>query len=611
MNNNFLSDLKSKISIVDVIGSYIKLSKKGNNYLGVCPFHGDTNPSLTVNEKKKMYKCFACGNGGDVFNFIKQFESINYQKAILKACEICNIDLNKYQGVSSFIKTKNNNEVFYEINELACNYFRMFLDNKENHHVVEYLNKRGLTQEICNQFKIGFSPKDSKLMIDLLTNKDDIVLGAKKFTCEQLIEAGIASVTNNGNVECFFYNRIMFPIFNEFNELVAFSGRTLNPQDDIKYLNTTNTRIFNKGQILFNLNQVIQKNIDTESLYIVEGFMDAIAATKIGINHVVATMGVAFSYEHLNSLKNLISLKSIILCFDNDDAGSKATIKTAELLKPYYDIYIVDYQQVKYKDIDEMVNHDQTLAISVMNNLIDYDSFIINNLIKETNINNVADKNNLIKKIVSIMKSIKNELILETNIIFVAKELDIDQQIIINMLDKTSNFKPSRKFNSQKKKTNSLDLVLTENKNQKTWTLKDDPLTLIEREILKFCLVNRDWAFYFQSKKTFVNDDLINHLIDMITAIYIQNSRLAKIDSIDIINEHSKLSDNEIYELCKAFKDLNSDLYTYNQLKLNNIIDVYHKNYIKQKRIELKKQYENQLIDAKAYWEILQKLNKY
>ncbi|MGL4952132.1 MAG: DNA primase [Mycoplasma sp.] len=480
-----INQIRDNISIKDIIGNYLSLSKKGNNYWAICPFHDDKNASLSVNEQKKVYKCFSCNNGGDVFTFVKNYEKISYYKAILKVSELSNLDKNLLQQITSISNEISINSELIEINEMANKYFKLFLKKEENNFAMEYLNKRGLNSEIIEKFDIGYAPDDSKIIIDLVANQDDIVAGAKKFKYSKIKEAGLSNLINSGEYLSFFRNRIIFSIKNENNEIVGFSGRAINDEQP-KYLNTATTEIFNKNEILYNLNN-LENELDVETLFLVEGFMDVIALYKIGVKNVVATMGVAFSKNHMNTLSKLFNLKNIILCFDNDEAGQKSIAKTADIIKTKYTPFVIEYT-TKSKDIDEIISSNPEQAKQTINNIISYNTFQIRDLISKTIVNNEAEKITLMKKLSTILNSYTEEYLLQQDIKYVIEKLSLDEVIFKEMILKKT-LRP-KKINSKKE----LQKNQIEFKNSVSKQIK--PLKFItdntEKRIIDFCIASKD-----------------------------------------------------------------------------------------------------------------------
>lgn len=596
-----LNKIKNKISIVDIISNYIELKRKGNNYVGLCPFHDDKHASLVVNESKKIYKCFSCNNSGDVFTFVKNFMHVNYYEAINKVSQLAGIETDE---LSSYIENRKDLDVLYRINKEACEYFTMFLDNKENKNVKDYLLSRDINQELIDKFEIGFSPNDPTIMIELLNNKDDIVRGKKGFQIKDIEDAGLAYVDNDGNHISYFRNRIIFPIKNEYDEILGFSGRVYD-QTEPKYLNTPSTKIFKKNEIFFNLNNVI-KNYDIETIYLVEGFMDVISLYKLGINNAVATMGVAFSKNHLETLAKLPNLKSVIICFDNDQAGLESIDKTALIIKEKYNVYVVNYGDTKFKDIDEIYMHDKEQALQITNGIVDYNTYLINKLLKQTPINNQVDRDNLLNKLIDIIKQEKSEIIKLNNIKNVANKLSIDYELIKELvssnqaLNKTSiKIKNNNRFEIK-------DIELKNSSKNKIWNNNTNKLPTIntEKQIINFCISNRNWFTHFMHYCGKVLDPFNKKLLLSIENYYKNNLDDESI-GIEKLANHFK-DEKELNYIASCILEIKTKKIEYTRGKVNQVIKTHEMNL---------KKYDKEIIYKKlgekpSNWQDIVNLNK-
>lgn len=369
-NNNLSSlieDIRNSTNIVDVISHYISLKKKGSSYFGLCPFHPDTHPSLSISPKKKIFKCFVCGTKGDVFSFVSKYEKISYLQAVKKVAELTNYDLGGVDFSTNNQKALSaHDQRLVDANVRANEFYTGILYNDENKNILEYLKNRGLNDELIKKFGIGYAVNNRFQMIDWLTNKDQFFgnnLPANKvFNLQELFDAGIATESNNNHPIAFLIDRITFPIYDENNNLVGFSGRDWTGKQESKYSNTKETKIFKKGEVLYNFNHVRTTNKDF--VIICEGFMDAIAYTQAGYDNVLATMGTAVTTRHISLLQTLENMKYIILSFDNDQAGSDANISIGkQLFENGLNVSVVTYQNYKEKDVDEILRAHGKAAV--------------------------------------------------------------------------------------------------------------------------------------------------------------------------------------------------------------------------------------------------------
>ena len=379
-NNNLSSlieDIRNSTNIVDVISHYISLKKKGSSYFGLCPFHPDTHPSLSISPKKKIFKCFVCGTKGDVFSFVSKYEKISYLQAVKKVAELTNYDLGCFDFSTNNQKALSaHDQRLVDANVRANEFYTGILYNDENKNILEYLKNRGLNDELIKKFGIGYAVNNRFQMIDWLTNKDQFFgnnLPANKvFNLQELFDAGIATESNNNHPIAFLIDRITFPIYDENNNLVGFSGRDWTGKQESKYSNTKETKIFKKGEVLYNFNHVRTTNKDF--VIICEGFMDAIAYTQAGYDNVLATMGTAVTTRHISLLQTLENMKYIILSFDNDQAGSDANISIGkQLFENGLNVSVVTYQNYKEKDVDEILRtHGKAAVDDLIKNRTDF-----------------------------------------------------------------------------------------------------------------------------------------------------------------------------------------------------------------------------------------------
>lgn len=313
MNNDFIVSLKERADIVDIIGQYIELKRSGSNYKACCPFHKEKTPSFIVNDKKQSYKCFGCGKGGDVYKFIQEIENVEFYDAVSILAKRLGIDIPKD---NFYDKTENNNlKKLKEINLIAGRYYYRSLIHSDL--PLSYLKKRGITPEMIKLFGLGFANNSSELLDDL----------KGKFSEDLILESGIATKKDN-KLYPTFRERLMFPIFNNRNEIIAFGGRQLGDWGP-KYLNSPETKIYSKKINLYAL-QIARKNIHNDTIFLVEGYMDVISMHQNGYKNTVATLGTALTKEQATILSKLV--KNVLILYDSDQAGVNATIKALDIL---------------------------------------------------------------------------------------------------------------------------------------------------------------------------------------------------------------------------------------------------------------------------------------
>ncbi|MEG2198454.1 MAG: DNA primase, partial [Malacoplasma sp.] len=312
--SSVLKDIIKNINIVDVIKNYIDLEKKGQNYWGLCPFHGDNKPSLSVSESKNIFKCFVCNEKGNSIAFVEKFKKISFWDAFKEVCEIMNVDKKSMMAILTRNNHDDKNDKFYEMNLQATDIYNRTLFEKKYEHVLNYLiNTRKLTLEILNEYKIGFSPIDHnrKYLFSIMSNEDNLFDSNRDskliWTPAELINSNLVGLDSNNEYVDFFVNRIIIPIRNNYGKVIGFSGRTIDKQNNVKYLNSKSSSFFKKEETLFNFDNFDKTKFD--EIYLVEGYMDVFSMKILGIHNVVASMGTSISDYHISNIKKYPNIK--------------------------------------------------------------------------------------------------------------------------------------------------------------------------------------------------------------------------------------------------------------------------------------------------------------
>ena len=432
ISNDVMNEIRNKTDIVDVISKYITLTKRGKNYFGVCPFHDDHSPSMSVSPEKQIYTCFSCGASGNVFTFVADFEKISFAQAVRLLGEKVGISIG---GISNFSEKK---DEYFEIYELANKFYQNSLFTNLGKNAIEYLKKRNIDKETIKKFGIGLSIQKVSLT-DYLKNK--------KYDIDKLINIGITNDQGND----IFINRIMFPIYDLSGNPVAFSGRIYNTKDTSKYVNTKETDKFKKGKLLYNYHIAKEHLKKNDSIIIMEGQMDVIRASTIGINNCIATMGTALTKDHKNIIKNMTN--NIVLCFDGDEAGEKATVHAIELLEDTnIDIKVV--RLPNNMDPDEYIlkeGKDSFLAqIKNAINLIDYKMELLK---KNKDFGNIKDVSSYINSVLKELINEKDDITIELNLKKLSDNFNIDYKTIKNKYNNLVKNKKEIKNEIKPKKT--------------------------------------------------------------------------------------------------------------------------------------------------------------
>lgn len=334
IDQSIINEIKDKTDILDLVSEYVKLEKRGRNYIGLCPFHDEKTPSFTVSEDKQICHCFGCKKGGNVFQFTQEIKDISFVEAVKELGDRVNVavDIEATQSNSN-VQIASDDLQMIEMHELIQEFYYYALTKTvEGEKALTYLLERGFTDALIKERGIGFAPDSSHFCHDFLQKKG--------YDIELAYEAGLLS-RNEENFSYYdrFRNRIMFPLKNAQGRIVGYSGRTYTGQEP-KYLNSPETPIFQKRKLLYNLDKGRKSIRKLDEIVLLEGFMDVIKSDTAGLKNVVATMGTQLSDEHITFIRKLTS--NITLMFDGDFAGSEATLKTGQhLLQQGLNVFVI------------------------------------------------------------------------------------------------------------------------------------------------------------------------------------------------------------------------------------------------------------------------------
>lgn len=337
-----VEEVRMKNDIADVISGYVKLQKKGSNYFGLCPFHNEKSPSFSVAPAKQMYYCFGCGAGGNVITFVMEYENYSFSEALQFLADRTGVELPKAEDSREAREQADLRSSLLELNRLAANYFYYQLGQPQGQAGYQYFKERGLSDEIIKHFGLGFANKTS----------DDLYqyLKVKGYTDQILKETGLVTIEERGTFDK-FWNRVMFPILDVNNRVIGFGGRVMG-EGAPKYLNSPETKLFDKSRNLYGLNYA---RISREKyILICEGYMDVIAMHQAGFTNAVASLGTAFTAQHAVLLKRYTD--KVILTYDSDGAGTKAALRAIPILKEV-GISVKVLCMEPYKDPDEFIKN--------------------------------------------------------------------------------------------------------------------------------------------------------------------------------------------------------------------------------------------------------------
>lgn len=431
-SDDLIEEVISQNDIVEVISEYVTLKKNGRNFVGLCPFHREKTPSFCVSMDKQIYKCFGCSEGGNVISFIMKIENLDFVDTLEFLANRAHIDLSRYEIHNSYNpnqskSNKEQKEIIFEINKEVAKYYNnnlMKLLNQKNNIVKDYIIKRKLDIKTITKFGIGYSNGQEPLF-DYLINKG--------YTEEQIMSCDIIVKSEKGKLYDRFFNRLIFPIFDIRDRVIAFGGRVLN--DSLpKYLNSQENEIYHKGKNLFALNFVKKEKF--QNIIIVEGYMDAVSLHKLGVNNVVASLGTALTHDQARLLKKYTD--NIVIGYDQDGAGQEATMRGLDILsnsKLNVKVLVLDKKDVK--DPDEYINkYGVDRFNNCVKNAISLVEFKIQKLEKNLDLENIDSKVAFLTSISTVLASIENNIERDIYIEKISKKYNIGTAPIIKEVEK-------------------------------------------------------------------------------------------------------------------------------------------------------------------------------
>ncbi len=342
--DEIVEKVRSSSDIVDVVGRYVKLQKKGSSYFGLCPFHNEKSPSFSVSQQKQMYYCFGCQAGGNVFTFLMEYENLTFQEAIKMLAERSGIELPEVEYSEEAKRAKDRRSKLMEVNKEAAKYFYYQLRAPQGQKGLEYLKERKLTDVTMKQFGLGYANVTS----------DDLAkyLKSKGYEDDLIMEAGLATYDEKYGLHDKFWNRVIYPIQDVSNKVIGFGGRVMGDAKP-KYLNSPETPVFDKSRNLYGLN--FARSSRSKYFILCEGYMDVIAMHQAGFNMAVASLGTAFTAGQANLLRRYA--EEVILAYDSDEAGTKAALRAIEILNEV-DLPGKVLSMAPYKDPDEFIKNE-------------------------------------------------------------------------------------------------------------------------------------------------------------------------------------------------------------------------------------------------------------
>ena len=513
VSNDEINAIRAKADIISIVGSYIPLTQRGKNYFCVCPFHDDHSPSMSLSSEKQIYKCFSCGATGNVFSFVAEYENVSFIEAVSIVANKCGMELSQAtfnSNVSQVFKEE------HEIMELSQKFFQNNLRTDVGKIALKYLKERGINDDIIKEFGIGLS-LDSNDSLYTLLNK-------KKYDTSKLVEIGLINNVNS-KIYDMFSRRITFPLWDKDGNIVGFSARIYRGEKDVsKYMNSRESKLFKKGETLYNYHNAKDVAKREKKVIVVEGFMDAIRIASIGIKNVVALQGTAMTHEQIMLLKKL--RVKVILCLDNDNAGLMATVANGEeLLKNDIETFVIRLSGEKDPDEYILANGGDAFLENV-NDPLTFFEFKMNYLKQNKDLNNVEDLSKYINEVLKNLANSKDLILREVTLNKLAKDYDLSLDVLKT---KIQEFAP-------------VEIIKKEEVVPKE-VVKRDKYMIGSEKILYFMMNGEEYIQEYQKKLGFFSEPLYREIANEIVYFCNSNGEITVADFITYVLNKSEIKD--------------------------------------------------------------------
>lgn len=488
--------LRIRADITDVIGRYLPIQRQGKSYRAVCPFHDDHDPSLHISPEKQIYKCFVCGAGGNVFTFVQRFEKISFIESVEHVADLVGFQLSE-KPTKETVKKNPHLESLHQVLQETIRYTMYQLNTPEAHLEKKYLNERGLSEQICEKYEIGYHPGNDALYQ---------FLHAKGYSDQDMVETNIVRITENG-LHDVFGNRITFPIHDMYGNPIGFSARSIIPGNPAKYINTNNTKLFQKGEIIYNYHRAKASARKEGRIYVCEGVTDVIAFARAGIDHCVCTLGTACTRQQLLLLKSIAA--KIVFCYDGDKAGQAATWRAAKMAQEL-GCTVGIISNLTGHDPDELIQRSGPEGlIELLKKEITWMEFVFQYLKQNTSFHNYSEKKEFAMKVEAELNQVKDV---------------IDRQYFIDELFQMTGIR----INPE-----SHESTVIKPKHIASRIVLPDGKSIAERLILSQMMASAAATRYFEEKIGYLPNPLYNMLAMLIVNAY----RNGKVSASSLIDE--------------------------------------------------------------------------
>ena len=578
VSNDEINAITAKADIISIVGSYIPLTQRGKNYFCVCPFHDDHSPSMSLSTDKQIYKCFSCGATGNVFSFVAEYENVSFIEAVSIVANKCGMELSQ--------TTFNNNvsQVFkeeHEIMELSQKFFLNNLRTDAGKEATKYLNDRGINDDIIKEFGIGLSLDSNDSLLTLLNKKN--------YDTNKLVEIGLVN-NDNGKTYDMLTRRITFPLWDKDGNIVGFSARIYRGEKDAsKYMNSRESKIFKKGETLYNYHNAKDVAKREKKIIVVEGFMDAIRVSLSGIKNVVALQGTAMTSDQINLLKKL--RVKVILCLDNDNAGLMATVANGEeLVKNGVETYVIRLSGEKDPDEYIIANGGEAFLDNV-NNPLTFFEFKMNYFKQNKNLDNVEDLTEYINDVLKSLASNNDPILREVTLNKLAKEHDLSLDVLKKKLEDSTTTPVKKEVVEEPKKD----------------VIKKDKYMKGAEKILYFMMNGEEYVSEYQKRLGYFSEPIYREIANEIIYFCEANGAITVADFITYVTDKSEIKDKVMEIVNDSINDevtieamveyilAVSKVMTQNEIKrlkllMKNELDVDKKKKIAMQIVELKKE---------------------
>ena len=528
-----ISDIQKRVNIVDVISKYLPITKRGKNYFAICPFHDDHNPSMSISEEKQIYTCFVCGASGNVFTFVQNYEKISFTSAVKKVASFIGINID----IKDDYKAQDDNLIkydkYYNMFSLATKLYQNNIRTVYGKEAKKYLHNRSIDDDIIKEFNIGLSLNDNEL---------SKLLESKGYIKEDMVDIGLCGIKDNYTYDI-FRGRIMFPLEDSGGKVIGFSGRIYNTSSDNKYVNSKESVIFKKGNLLYNYKRASEYAREKDYVIVVEGFMDVIRLYTIGIKNVVATMGTAITSYHAKLIRRLS--KNIILCFDGDKAGAKATKSALKELEKIDLVPKIIRLEDDLDPDDYIIKKGKESFITHLNNPMTSLAFKLESDKKDIDFNDYNDISKYISSIASELEKIDDKVVLELTLKKVSKETNVDVETIRSLIK--NNIKEEKKIIDKPR-------MLRKNKYEKA-----------EEYLVYYMLRDTNVIDIYINKISYLSNKVLGRIVNKILEFYDKKHYINVTDFTLYLEDDTELI-NEVLRI---------DSYEMPSLVNNSVIDDY------------------------------------